>query len=70
MKLFVFCFSDRAKLTDNYHGGGSVVLLANSKEEAEAGVRNSYIQLDWGELLSVKEHELDAVLSFQDAGCC
>jgi hypothetical protein len=71
MKLFAFRFNDDSKLfPDNYHDGGGLAVLADSREAAEALIRAQHPALDWEQLTGVTEHGASEVVGFADAGCC
>lgn len=74
MKIFVF--ENVSQLTNNWHSGGGLVVVANSEEHAKELVGlDSNIVLDESDWKYVKTYDVvgqvDATMYvFPDAGCC
>jgi L-lactate utilization protein LutB len=75
MKIFIFEYIHQ--LTDNYHGGGGLVIIAKDKEHAEELIKDDRsLKISQKEWEVVKSYELkdDKVKPeywvMPDAGCC
>lgn len=73
MKAFVWVDID--KVTDNYHPGGGLLVVAESLEAARALVAEQ-VRSDCAALTDEPDRQFDAVAEapfhvvFRDAGCC
>ena len=75
MKIFIF--EQVEQLTDNYHGGGGLVIIAESEEHAKELIKaDKYINPSDEEWWSAAVYRLDeynispTYYVFPDAGCC
>jgi protein-L-isoaspartate O-methyltransferase len=74
--MMIYVFQNVEKLTDNWHSGGGLVIVANGPEHArELIAGDKSIQLttqDWFDckVYPLNGHHNPAVFVFQDAGCC
>jgi hypothetical protein len=71
MKIYLF---ENATVSNNYHSGGSIMFLAESKEQVlEMLPSGAVLDADDWDNVRVIEHlslELPEVFVFEDAGCC
>lgn len=74
MKIFIF--SDVEQLTDRYHSGGGLVVVAENEENVKELIKDHpYIELtevDWKyvDIYDVTTEVDSEVYVFPDAGCC
>ena len=78
--MFIVILENLAAVSDHYHHGGGLAIVASSFEEAlalanarpgvEITVEDIKAALKEGNLYEVKEHHLPKVYVFPDAGCC
>ena len=68
--MFVYIFEDVSELTDRYHDGGGLVIIANNRKQAKKlaenyiepvpwGSKNCYIKLSDEDLANVKVYSLN-----------
>lgn len=74
MKIFIF--ENVMELTERYHSGGGLVVIAKDKFEVNELIKDDpYIKLtkeDWStvKIYSLEEPVEPEVFIFPDAGCC
>lgn len=74
--MFVYIFQSIGNLTDSYHSGGGLVVIASGLQQAIDAARARDVSFSPDEIADVKIHELvdentpAAVYIFPDAGCC
>ncbi|MEI2356083.1 hypothetical protein [Mesobacillus zeae] len=75
MKIYVF--EDVEQVSDNYHSGGGLAIVAKDREQvAELVDKEDYIRLSQADWNDVKVYALSSedteprVFVFPDAGCC
>ena len=69
-KVFIWSYVDN--LTDNYHSGGGLVVIADNLEDAKILAMEKGVKFD-DEIPTVyelKDIVEDKVYIFPDAGCC
>lgn len=76
--MYIFIFSYVSELTENYHSGGGLVVIAKDKKDVKKIIAdNSYIKLTDDDWKTVKKYKLDDIgeyksdyFVFPNAGCC
>lgn len=73
MKLFLFPSVD--ELTERYHGGGGLVVIADDKAHAEAMISADGCikptEAEWSDVVEYEVGPAEArMFVFPDAGCC
>lgn len=74
MNTYIFKYIDQ--VSENYHSGGGLLIVAESKERAiELIDDESYVEVtdeEWAEAIVIKtfKSEKERLITFPDAGCC
>lgn len=72
----VFIFEDVEQVSDNYHAGGGILIVANNKDHAIKLIeQEDYVKVteeEWEKVVvyELKNNEEPKVIVFPDAGCC
>jgi UDP-N-acetylmuramate-alanine ligase len=74
MKLFVFQYI--GQVSENYHSGGGLAIVANDEEHVKELVqKEEYIEVsekDWEQVViyNISDNTEAKIFVFPDAGCC
>lgn len=68
--LWQLVFGNNSRLTGNYHDGGSIVLVADSKEQAIEKAKAEFSNINWEEFDAAYSYPIDGLVVCGDAGCC